>query len=287
MSRFVPPTSPGPSAAAAFVARAVPRASRGGAPRPAPLRVLLIIPPALDRLALAALLGAEADLAVVGALAEPREIAAWRPPKDQPPDVVLLQMLVHPTAAAERGGLAALRRRWPAARLVALAPHAEAECAWLRARAERRDVPEERETTLNSGGADTEIDCLTHALLNGAAGVLRRDAAPAELVAALRRVAAGGTWLDDATTRRLVRRARVGGRSERALLTPHERQVARQIAAGHSNKEAAAALGVSESTIKKQVGHLLRKLGCADRLQLGLCLAQHGYLLEEPPAATP
>lgn len=284
MSRVPHHAPPAPPAAAPSVVRAAPRRA---APRPAPLRVLLIIPQALDRMALVALLGAEADLTLVGALAEPRQVPGWRPPPGLAPDVVLLQMLVHPTAAAERGGLAALRRRWPGARLVALAPHAEAECAWLRARAERGDAADGREAPRQAGGVDTEIDCLTHAVLNGAAGVLRRDATPAELVAALRRVGAGGTWLDEATTRRLVRRARVGGQSERALLTPNERRVARQIAAGHSNKEAAAALGVSESTIKKQVGHLLRKLGRADRLQLGLFLAQHGYLLEEPPAATP
>lgn len=252
------------------------------APGATPLRVLVVVPHELDRRALVALIDSDAGLRVVGAFGELSELGAsdeagahaWA--ADAAPQVVLLQMPLRPSRP---GGLHALRRRWPGVPLLVLAPHTTAECAWLRAPAAARAAEDEREMP------PPDLDCLTHAVLNGAAGVLRRTATPGEFVAALRRVAAGGTWLDDDTARRLVERARLGGHPPGELLTPHERRVARQIAAGHSNKEAAAALEVSESTIKKQVGHLLHKLHRSDRLQLGLFLAQHGYLIEEPTGA--
>jgi DNA-binding NarL/FixJ family response regulator len=51
--------------------------------------------------------------------------------------------------------------------------------------------------------------------------------------------------------------------------------VARLIGHGSSNKEISTSLGISELTVKKHVGSILRRLGLHDRLQLGICVARH------------
>jgi two-component system nitrate/nitrite response regulator NarL len=67
-------------------------------------------------------------------------------------------------------------------------------------------------------------------------------------------------------------------RSDRrlALLTPREREIARLIGAGASNRDIATRLLVSEGTVKAHLTAIFRKLGFSDRLQLGLFLAKPG-----------
>jgi two-component system, NarL family, nitrate/nitrite response regulator NarL len=61
-----------------------------------------------------------------------------------------------------------------------------------------------------------------------------------------------------------------------ALLTPREREIARLIGAGASNRDIATRLFVSEGTVKAHLTAIFRKLGFSDRLQLGLFLAKPG-----------
>jgi two-component system nitrate/nitrite response regulator NarL len=63
----------------------------------------------------------------------------------------------------------------------------------------------------------------------------------------------------------------------RALST-RELDVAGLIADGRSNKEIARALGISEPTVKKHVGHVLEKLGLQDRLQIGIHVVRNPLL---------
>jgi DNA-binding NarL/FixJ family response regulator len=114
------------------------------------------------------------------------------------------------------------------------------------------------------------------ALRAGASGFLLKDAPPAEIADAIRRVAAGDPILSPAVTRRLMRRAVVQENTrELALrqlagLSPREREVVQAIAEGRANAEIAAALLMSVPTVKAHVTHILTKAGLANRTQIAL-----------------
>ncbi|MFC9439082.1 response regulator [Nocardia sp. NPDC057030] len=111
------------------------------------------------------------------------------------------------------------------------------------------------------------------ALRAGASGFLLKDVRRDELVDAVRVVASGEALLAPAITRRLI--AELTGRGHprpelaRRLdeLTERERDTLRQLARGRSNAEVAAALTVSEHTVKTHVSSVLAKLGLRDRVQ--------------------
>ena len=110
------------------------------------------------------------------------------------------------------------------------------------------------------------------ALEAGAAGFLLKDAAPDRLVDAVRTVAAGEALLAPAVTRRLIERylqepPTAPGPDPAADLSPREREVWQLLARGLSNTEIAAALVVTEATVKAHVTRLLAKLGVRDRVQ--------------------
>jgi DNA-binding NarL/FixJ family response regulator len=134
-----------------------------------------------------------------------------------------------------------------------------------------RRLPRQRVLILTTFGLDQYI---LEALRAGASGFLLKDAPTQEVVAAVRAVAAGDAVLSTAVTRQLLdqvaRRlpAAVSRRpDELDLLTEREQEVLRMLANGLSNAEIAAALVVSEATVKSHVSHLLGKLGLRDRVQ--------------------
>jgi DNA-binding NarL/FixJ family response regulator len=103
-------------------------------------------------------------------------------------------------------------------------------------------------------------------LATGAEGIgyLLKDrvADVAEFVAAVRRVAAGGTVLDPEVVAQIVTRRR---RDERlASLSPREQEVLRLMAEGRSNQAIADRLSVSEGTVEKHVTNIFGKLGLED-----------------------
>ena len=100
------------------------------------------------------------------------------------------------------------------------------------------------------------------ALRSGATGYVRKDAEPETLLAAIRAVARGRTFIDPFVARRVAESS-----VAHEELTNRERDVLRHLALGLSNKDIAAALSVSEETIKTHVGHLLGKLGVENRAQ--------------------
>jgi DNA-binding NarL/FixJ family response regulator len=112
------------------------------------------------------------------------------------------------------------------------------------------------------------------ALRVGASGFLLKDTPPAELLAAIRVVAAGDALLAPGITRRLIAEfARRPDPSQvdvavLAALTDREREVLGLIARGLSNAEIAERLVVSAATSKTYVSRLLAKLGARDRAQL-------------------
>jgi DNA-binding NarL/FixJ family response regulator len=134
-----------------------------------------------------------------------------------------------------------------------------------------RLLPRQRVLILTTFGLDEYI---INALRAGASGFLLKDAPTEEVVAAVRAVAAGDAVLSTAVTRQLLNQiarrlpAAVSRQpSEMEGLTQREQEVLRMLAAGLSNAEIAAALVVSEATVKSHVSALLGKLGLRDRVQ--------------------
>ena len=119
------------------------------------------------------------------------------------------------------------------------------------------------------------------ALQAGASGFLLKDTEPADLVAAVKVVAAGDALLAPGVTRRLIERlvATDGRRDARIslpALTARETDVLTAVARGLSNVEIAAEMFVSYSTVKTHVSHLLAKLSARDRAQLVMLAYRSG-----------
>jgi DNA-binding NarL/FixJ family response regulator len=131
----------------------------------------------------------------------------------------------------------------------------------------------------NLAGTDVVIittfdldEYVIEALRAGAVGFLVKDAPPERMIDAVRSVARGDALIAPEVTRRLLDRfverspAREGD-ARLGHLTPRERDVLLQLAAGHSNAEIAARMFLEESTVKGHVRRLLAKLGLASRVQ--------------------
>jgi DNA-binding NarL/FixJ family response regulator len=124
---------------------------------------------------------------------------------------------------------------------------------------------------------DTD-DRIIAAVEAGAAGYLLKGAPRAELFAAVRTVAAGGSLLASVASSAVLRRVRgevpPGGPS----LTPREREVLEVLARGLGNKQIAAELGVSERTVKFHVSSLFAKLGAGNRTEAVTIAARAGLV---------
>ncbi|HTA04006.1 MAG TPA: response regulator transcription factor [Streptosporangiaceae bacterium] len=134
-------------------------------------------------------------------------------------------------------------------------------------------------------------DYVYAALRAGASGFLLKDSPRADLIAAVRAAAAGDALLAPSVTRRLIEAfARrppetAPSPSQLASVTARERDVLMLIARGRSNAEIAAALFVSEATVKTHVGSLLAKLGLRDRVQAVILAYETGLIVPgEAPA---
>jgi DNA-binding NarL/FixJ family response regulator len=127
-------------------------------------------------------------------------------------------------------------------------------------------------------------DYVYAALRAGASGFLLKDTPPADLLAAIRVIAAGDALLAPAVTRRLIaefaRRPEPGQQPAATLagVTDREREVLTLIARGLSNAEIAQALYVTMATAKTHVGRLLAKLGARDRAQLVMVAYETGLV---------
>ncbi len=143
------------------------------------------------------------------------------------------------------------------------------------------------------------------ALRAGASGFLLKDTLPADLLTAIRVVAAGDALLAPSVTRRLIGEfartgtaarlvtgtaqasTQVSGDSQRAptlgklqrVLTDRELEVLQMVARGLSNAEIAEHLTISPATAKTHVAHLLTKLDARDRIQLVIIAYQSGLAL--------
>jgi DNA-binding NarL/FixJ family response regulator len=213
------------------------------------IRVVVADDQALVRAGLSTLLGAEADIEVVGTAADGDEAVAMA--LELRPDVVCMDIRM-----PGRDGISATR--------ALCGPGVE------------DPVPVLVLTTFDID------DYLFGALEAGASGFLLKDADPAVLVQAVRSVAAGNGTLDDALTKRVLREVverrqtqPVSAGRGTDLLTARELEIVLLLAQGMSNDEIARELVLEQSTVKSHLARILPKLGVRSRLQAAVWAYQN------------
>jgi DNA-binding NarL/FixJ family response regulator len=216
------------------------------------IRVAVADDQALVRLGLRVLLETEEDLELVGEASDGRQALALV--RDARPDVILMDVRM-----PVMDGLEALRT-------IAAEPA----------------LAGTRVVVLTTFELDEYV---FEALRAGASGFLIKDSEPADILRAIRVVAAGESLLSPAVTRRVI--AEFAGRPAPSRgpdldpLTEREREVVGLVAEGLSNDEIAARLVVSPATVRTHVGRAMAKLDARDRAQLVVMAFQSG--LAAPP----
>ncbi len=226
---------------------------------PDPIRILVVDDHAVVREGLRAFLALQEGFEIVGEAADGDE--ALRRAAELDPDVILMDLVM-----PGRDGVSAMREL-----------HARGQDAG--GRGSRGERP--RVIVLTSFLDD---DRLLPAIEAGAAGYLLKNSEPAELARAVRAAHAGEAIIDPTAAARLVDALSSKDRTSRSVaepldqLTGREREVLTLIAGGRSNKRIALELGISEKTVKAHVGHVLAKLGVADRTQAAVLAVQEGLV---------
>ena len=208
-----------------------------------PTRVLIVDDDALVRAGLSMLLAGADEIDVVGEASDGNEVADAIAEHD--PDVVLMDIRM---------------------------PGMDGLTATELVRAQD-DAPEV--IVLTTFEAD---DYVLGALRAGASGFLLKDTPPAEIVRAVRTVAAGEPMLSPAITRRLIGHVTDSKRDDRKRharaqldrLTEREREVALAIGLGKSNADISRELYMSVPTVKAHVSRVLEKLALNNRVQIAL-----------------
>ena len=120
------------------------------------------------------------------------------------------------------------------------------------------------------------------ALKSGAAGYILKEAQPEELVAAIKAVAAGGSYLESRVAEELVNRIHNDNEESKSdlpePLTERELEVLKLVAEGMGNRAIAEKLIVSEKTVKSHVANILQKLNVTSRTQAALYAIKHHLL---------
>jgi DNA-binding NarL/FixJ family response regulator len=215
------------------------------------IRVLLVDDQVLVRGGLRVLLEREADIDVAGEAADGEQAVELA--RRERPDVVLMDI-----SMPGLDGLEATRR-------IVTDP----------------ELAGAKVIVLTTFGSDQHV---LDALRVGASGFLEKDAEPAELVHAVRVIAAGDALLFPSLTRRLIEELLSRSAFDHAVpteiewLTEREREVLTLVAAGLSNHEIALKLVVSPATAKTHVSRAMRKLQAHDRAQLVVIAYETGLV---------
>ncbi|MET7277100.1 response regulator transcription factor [Kribbella sp. NPDC005582] len=234
-----------------------------------PVRLLLVDDDPLVRAGLASMLGGTPAVQLVGEAANGRE--AVDAVRELCPDVVLMDI-----GMPVLDGVAATAeiRRYPDAVSGVAATEIRRRPDAVSGVEPPTDVLPEV-LILTTFGSD---DHLLAALRAGAAGYLLKDAAPAEIVTAVLKVAAGESVLSSQSTRQLMAHAahtdhdtrRTAAVSALSHLTAREQDVVQAVAEGKSNPEIAEALQLGVATVKTHLTNALAKLQLTNRVQLAL-----------------
>jgi len=210
------------------------------------IRVLIVDDHAVVRAGLRLLVDAEDDLETVGEAGDARE--AVFEARSTEPDVILLDIVMPDQSGLE--ALPTLLHEHPAARVLILS---------------MQDDPR----------------YVREAFAAGASGYVLKEAADAEVVAAVREVARGGRYVNPELGARLVTaEAEAGRRAEDDPLSEREREVLRLLALGHTNQEIAKQLYISVRTAETHRAHIMQKLRLTSRAELVRYALAQG-LLEE------
>jgi DNA-binding NarL/FixJ family response regulator len=215
------------------------------------IRILIVDDHAVVREGLRAFLALQEGFEIVGEAADGEEAIAQA--EQLEPDVILMDLVMPKLDGVS--AMRELRRRSPGH-----SPHVIVLTSFL------------------------DDDRLLPALEAGAAGYLLKNSQPAELARAVRAAQAGDAIIDPTAAAHLVHalserdRPRAINDSNLDGLTGRELDVLALIAQGRSNKRIALELGISEKTVKTHVGHMLAKLGVADRTQAALLAVRQGLL---------
>jgi DNA-binding NarL/FixJ family response regulator len=122
------------------------------------------------------------------------------------------------------------------------------------------------------------------ALRSGASGFLLKDTEPADLLQAIRVIAAGEALLSPSVTRRLIasfarRRSGGGTAIDLGALTEREREILQLVGQGRTNDDIAQALTLSSATVKTHVNRVMAKLDAHDRAQLVVAAYESGLVV--------
>ncbi|MDX2676894.1 response regulator transcription factor [Streptomyces soliscabiei] len=215
-----------------------------------PIRVLLADDQTLVRAAFAMLVESAPDMAVVGQAGTGREAVAVA--RGERPDLVVMDIRMPDLDGIEATRLIAADEALAGVRVLVLTTY------------------------------DTDEN-IVEALRAGASGFLVKDTRPADLLDAIRTVAAGEALLSPGPTARLIARflrspvgpPTAGGPEE---LSEREREVLALVARGLTNTEIAEALGLSPLTAKTHVSRIIGKLGARDRAQLVIVAYESGLV---------
>jgi DNA-binding NarL/FixJ family response regulator len=122
---------------------------------------------------------------------------------------------------------------------------------------------------------------LLDAMRLGAKGVVLKQMPAALLVRCIRKVHAGGTWIENESMAMAVGgllRRDLGSREMRRVLTPREVEILRAVAGGERNTDVARALGITVGTVKIHLHNIYEKLKLSSRLELILYARERGWL---------
>jgi len=128
-------------------------------------------------------------------------------------------------------------------------------------------------------------EALFQAIMAGASGYVLKQIKGADVVEAVRSVAAGRSLLDPSVTARVVERLRADSEEDELLarLSPQERNILRLIADGLTNRQIAEHVHLAEKTVKNYVSNLLSKLGMERRTQAAVYAARLGAQQRRTP----
>ena len=211
------------------------------------IRVLLADDHAIVRAGLKEILADTGDMTVAGEAGSGPEVLALVRARDY--DVVVLDMSMPGRSGIEL--IKQLKSEKPKMRILVLSMHSEAQYA-------------------------------VRAVKAGASGYLTKDSATDQLVAAIRRIAAGGAYFSSETAQRLVLDSAASGGSDlpHTRLSNREFEVFRQIVAGRSVSDIAQGLNLSVKTISTHKARILEKMGMASQADLVRYAIRHKLLDE-------